>query len=319
MVTRSGDENEVRSVNVNACLAVANVIRTSYGPFGLDKMLCLTYDEQSKHPDQDMNDRKQDQSFSRVIVSSDGATILKSMLVQHPAARVMVQLALAQKQEVGDGASGVVLLASELLYRGQALVLVTGIHPSVVISGFRRAQREAVKFLKNSLALSSATDTSKLADVVLSAAQTALSSKVFSVPEECQFFAKIAVDAVITTQVVKPLDKNDVPVGHRYNKKHIHVLKFVGKSITESALVHGYILNYPRASPAMRVRVAPAKIAFLDFSLQPRGLNGNIRVECSDPAKLGDIAKAELLILHKQVMSILKSGANVCSETASRP
>ncbi|KAA8495837.1 T-complex protein 1 subunit alpha [Porphyridium purpureum] len=297
VVTRNADEHVVRTGNVHACAAVANLIRTSFGPYGLDKMLCWEGKE-------------------RVVVSSDCAAILECLDVQHPAARVLVQMALAQKQELGDGTATVVILAAELLRRGHALIVAIGVHPALVINGFRRAMREAVKFLKLSLAVTSSPDNAKVQEIVLSAAATALSSKILgsaSSPSsgDRQFFAKMAVDAVLTTRVIKPDDEHDVPLGHRFNQKHIHILKLPGKSIRESALVHGYVLNYPRASPSMLLRAAPAKIAFLDISLQQRGLQNGARFECTDPGKLGDVAASEIRILLNKAASIIKSGANV--------
>lgn len=117
----------VRRENVSAALAVANVVKSSLGPIGLDKMLV-----------DDVGD---------VLVTNDGATILKSLDVEHPAARLLVDLAQLQDKEIGDGTTSVVILAAELLKRAQDLI-TQGIHATSIIAGYKLALKDAVKYLK---------------------------------------------------------------------------------------------------------------------------------------------------------------------------
>jgi T-complex protein 1 subunit alpha len=114
-----------------AVTAVANILKSSLGPQGLDKMLV-----------DDIGD---------VTITNDGATILKLLEVEHPAAKVLVELAQIQDREVGDGTTSVVILAAELLKRGNKLIVDKNIHPTTVISGFRNASKEAIKFIKEKM------------------------------------------------------------------------------------------------------------------------------------------------------------------------
>jgi T-complex protein 1 subunit alpha len=121
---------DVRTQNVTAAMAIANIVKTSLGPVGLDKMLV---DE-----------------IGDVTITNDGATILAQLDIEHPAAKVLVELAQLQDQEVGDGTTSVVIIAAELLKRANELVK-NNIHPTVVMSGYRFACKEAVKYIKSNL------------------------------------------------------------------------------------------------------------------------------------------------------------------------
>lgn len=121
---------DVRTANVTASMAIANIVKSSLGPVGLDKMLV-----------DDIGD---------VTITNDGATILQQLEVEHPAAKVLVELAHLQDQEVGDGTTSVVIVAAELLKRGNELVM-NKVHPTSIMSGYRLALKEAVKFIKEKL------------------------------------------------------------------------------------------------------------------------------------------------------------------------
>merc|ERR1719156_11030 len=143
----------VRAANVTAVVAVANIVKTSLGPQGLDKMLV--------------------DDIGEVTITNDGATILKQLEVEHPAAKVLVELANLQDTEVGDGTTSVVIIAAELLKRANELVK-NNIHPTTIISGYRQAMRESIKYIQANLSLKV---DSLGQDTLLSIARTSLSSK----------------------------------------------------------------------------------------------------------------------------------------------
>jgi T-complex protein 1 subunit alpha len=153
---------DVRSQNVTATSAIANIVKSSLGPVGLDKMLV--------------------DSIGDVTITNDGATILKLLEVEHPAAKVLVELADLQDQEVGDGTTSVVIIAAELLKRGNKLV-IDKIHPTSVMSGYRMAMKEAVRYIKENM-------TVKIDNLgkehLLASAKTSMSSKILG--PESNFF-----------------------------------------------------------------------------------------------------------------------------------
>jgi T-complex protein 1 subunit alpha len=276
---------DVRTANVTACLAVANIVRSSLGPVGLDTMLV---DE-----------------VGDVTVTNDGATILRLLEVEHPAAKVLTELSAQQDEEVGDGTTSVVILAAELLRRANDLVRQK-IHPTNIIAGYRLAMREGCKFLRDELA----TPVDKLGrECLVSAAKTSLSSKILG-QAESDMFANMAVDAVLAIKSDRPGSSKPY-----YPIDAIHVLKAQGKSARESELLPGYALNQPRTSQLMPRRVSPAKIACLDLDLRRAKMKMGINVLIDDPDQLNDAQEKELDITRDRINAVLKAGANVVLTT----
>ncbi|RMZ52070.1 hypothetical protein APUTEX25_001264 [Auxenochlorella protothecoides] len=274
---------DVRTQNTTAVLAVANILKSSLGPVGLDKMLV-----------DDIGD---------VTISNDGATILKLLEVEHPAAKILVDLADLQDQEVGDGTTSVVIFASELLKRGNDLVR-SKIHPTSILSGFRLAMREACKYVEENLAIS--TDTLGK-DTLLNAARTAMSSKI--VGSEADFFGNIVVEAVTSVKTTSEQGKTKYPVSA------INILKAHGKSLKDSQLLDGYALNLGRAAQGMPKRVEGARIACLDMNLQKARMHMGVQVLVSDPAELEKIRERESDITRERIQKIIDAGANVILTT----
>jgi T-complex protein 1 subunit alpha len=322
-----------------AVQAVANIVKTSLGPVGLDKMLV-----------DDIGD---------VTITNDGATILKLLEVEHPAAKVrsppdllpggtaraffharrqlsdrsrvfksrpaaasprlivthrhspapfhpqiLVELADLQDREVGDGTTSVVILAGELLRRANDLVR-NKIHPTSIISGYRLAMREAVKYVESKLA----TDIETLGeDAILKTAKTSMSSKI--VGADSDFFGKMVVDAVKAVKTYN--DYGDA----RYPIRSINILKAHGKSVKESRVINGYALNLGRAAQGMVKSVKNAKVACVDFNLQKTKMQMGVQVLVTDPKELERIRQEELEITARRVKMILDAGANVilCSK-----
>jgi T-complex protein 1 subunit alpha len=171
-----------------------------------------------------------------VTISNDGATILNLLEVQHPAGRILVELAQQQDKEVGDGTTSVVIFAAELLRRANDLVK-NKIHPTTIITGYRLAAKEAIKYLHDQLAVK--VDTLGK-DTLVNVAKTSMSSKTIGSDDE--FFSAMAVEAMLAVKTINPRGEVKYPV------KAVNVLKAHGKSVTESRYVKGYALNCTVAS-----------------------------------------------------------------------
>ena len=189
-----------------------------------------------------------------VTITNDGATILKQLEVTHPAAKVLVELSQIQDREVGDGTTSVVILAAELLKRGNELVK-NNIHATSVMAGFRLALKESVKYLSQNLSVK--VDTLGQ-DALLNAAKTSMSSKLLNA--ESDFFADLVVRAMQNVGTTKGTTKH-------YPVKSVHILKTHGMSSKDSQLVDGYAIEATRSAQGMPTSVKEAKIAFVDFNL----------------------------------------------------
>ncbi|KAI3719877.1 hypothetical protein L6452_20782 [Arctium lappa] len=274
---------DVRTQNITACQSVSNIVKTSLGPVGLDKMLV-----------DDIGD---------VTITNDGATILKMLDVEHPAAKVLVELAELQDREVGDGTTSVVIIAAELLKRANDLVK-NKIHPTSVISGYRLAMREACKYIEEKLAVK----VDKLGkDSLVNCAKTSMSSKLLA--GDSDFFANLVVEAVQAVKMTNARGEIKYPI------KGINILKAHGKSAKESYLLKGYALNTGRAAQGMPMRVAPARIACLDFNLQKTKMQLGVQVLVTDPRELEKIRQREADVTKERIEKLLKAGANVVLTT----
>lgn len=275
---------DVRTSNVTAVVAIANILKSSLGPQGLDKMLV-----------DDIGD---------VLVTNDGATILQKLEVQHPAAKVLQELSRLQDSEVGDGTTSVVLVAAELLRRANELVK-SGIHPTSIIQGYRIAMKEAIKYVQSqgiSIKTASLSD-----EQLISVARTSLNSKFIG--SEDDFFAKMVVEAVKGVKMTVD-GKDKYPIGQ------INVLTNHGKSSWESQLVtNGYALSMGRAAQGMPQYVKNAKIALLDFDLRKHKMGLGVQINITSPAELEKIRQKEMDITKERIGKIIEKGVNVIFTT----
>lgn len=276
----------MRDASTAAVQAVANTVKTSFGPMGLDKMLI--------------------DDTGEMIISNDGATILSLLDVEHPSARIAVDLSMQQDKEVGDGTTSVVLIAAELLRRANEL-MKNRIHPTVIITGYRLALREAIKYMQQNIS----TSVSQLGrEPLVNIAKTSMSSKIIG--SDSDFFANMVTDAMLA---VKSSNSERPSEPAKYPVKAVNILKAHGKSSLESMLVKGYALNCTVASQAMKTRITDAKIAVLDMNLQKERMKLGVQITVEDPQQLEKIREREAGIVLERVEMILKSGANVVLTT----
>ena len=274
---------DVREGNVMAVQSIANIVKSSLGPQGLDKMLV---DETGE-----------------VVITNDGATILKLLSIEHPAAKILGDLAQIQDKEVGDGTTSVVILSAELLRRATQLIK-NKVHPTTVIAGYRQALKEAIKHIKDDLIIQIDPNDTELLKKV---AETSLSSKLIG--PESKFFSEIVVNAMINI-------KTKVGNSTKYPVKNINIIKTHGKSVTESRLIDGYALESSRGGMGMPLSVKNAKIALLDMNLAKFRLPPGVSVVVQNPDNLENIRQRELDVTKERCKKIIDAGANViiCSK-----
>jgi T-complex protein 1 subunit alpha len=219
--------------------------------------------------------------------------------VTHPAARVLVELSQIQDREVGDGTTSVVILAAELLKRGNELIK-NNIHATSVMTGYRLALKESVKFIQSSLSVK--VDTLGR-DCLINAAKTSMSSKLLNA--ESDFFAELAVNAMSNVKTINSAGVAKYPV------KAVHILKTHGMSSKDSMLVDGYAIEATRSAQGMPTSIKDAKIAFVDFNLNKFRMQMGVQVLVHDPEALDKIRTAEMDVCKKRCQMLIESGANV--------
>ncbi|MEM3519169.1 MAG: thermosome subunit beta [Candidatus Hadarchaeales archaeon] len=268
---------DAQRMNIMAARVISESVRTTLGPRGMDKMLVDTLGD--------------------VVITNDGVTILKEMEVEHPAAKMLVEVAKTQDDLVGDGTTTAVVLAGELLREAEKL-LDQEIHPTVIVSGYRLAAEKALEIL-NRLAVPVAFDD----DATLKKIATT------SITGKKAESARDALADLIVKAVKQIVDKADG--GYKVDIDYIGVEKKPGESTADTQLIHGVILDKERVHPEMPKRVRNAKIALLDAALEIKKTETDAEIRISSPEQLRAFIDEEEAILKKMVEKIVSVGANV--------
>ena len=273
MSSKNKKPAEIRSSNIRAAKALADAIRTSLGPRGMDKMI---------------QDAK-----GGVTITNDGATILDQMKVMHPAAKMLVNLSKAQDIEAGDGTTSVVVLAGALLEASEKL-LNKGIHPTLISDAFQKASAKSAELLQEMAMPVDLSDREKL----LQSANTSLNSKVVS--QHSSELSPIAVDAVLK---VADTEKNNV------NLKDIKIIKKLGGTVDDTELVEGLVLSQRVAGGVKKME--KAKVGLIQFQVSPPKTDMDNQVVVSDYAAMDRVLREERAYILNIVKQIKKAGCNV--------
>ena len=272
--------NQAQRNNITAAKTIAEIVRTSLGPRGMDKMLV--------------------NNIGDVTITNDGATILKEMDIQHPAAKMMVEISKATDNEVGDGTTSTVVLAGSLLSKAEELI-AKDVHPTVIVDGYRMASDKAIEMLKNASTKVDPTDRQILGKI----ARTSMASKLVSVNAEP--LSKLVVDAVIAVAEKASDNSKDL----RVDADSIKVEKKAGGSIEDTKLIQGIVLDKEVVHGAMPKRIEDAKIALLNAALEIEKTEMSAEIRISDPQQMQMFLEEENHMLKSMVDKISTSGANV--------
>jgi thermosome len=268
---------DAQKSNITAAIIVSEVVKSTLGPRGMDKMLV--------------------DSMGDVTVTNDGATVLDEVDVQNPAAKMMVEVAKAQDDEVGDGTTTAVILAGNLLKRAQAL-LDDGVHATIIVAGYKKAADRAIEILDT------IGEPIKLEDKVSlkKVAMTAMHSKGLGGARE--HFADIAIEAV--KQIAEK--RGDAMYADIDN---IQLVKKEGKGLLDTELVNGVIIDKEVVHPGMPKQVKNAKLALLDSALEIEKTEISAEIRINDPTQMKAFLDEENRMMKEMVEKIKKSGANV--------
>ena len=262
---------DAQRMNIMAGKVLAETVRTTLGPKGMDKMLV--------------------DSLGDIVVTNDGVTILKEMDIEHPAAKMLVEVAKTQEDEVGDGTTTAVIIAGELLKKAEGL-LDQDIHPTVIATGYRQAAEKAQELL--GLISFDADDRETLMKV----AMTAMTGKGSEAAREP--LAELVVDAVKQVEEDGEVDTDN-----------INIQRISGESVNESMIVNGIVVDKGRTDPGMPKQVEDAKIALVKYPIEVKDLETDAKISLTDPAQMQAFIENEEQMLKDMVDKIIASGATV--------
>lgn len=268
---------DAQRMNILAAKMVAEAVRTTLGPKGMDKMLV-----------DDLGD---------IVITNDGATIVEEMKIEHPAAKMVVEIAKTQDEEVGDGTTTAVIVAGELLKNAEKL-LDQGIHPSVIVKGYRISAEKSIEILDRIAKKVTVNDKKVLEEI----AQTAMTGKGAETHKE--YLAELAVKAV--TQV-STVSGDTVEI----DTDNIKLEKKQGASIRETELIQGVIIDKEIVHDGMPKKITSAKIALVDSALEVKETETDAEIRITSPDQLQAFLDQEEKMLKSMVDKVVESGATV--------
>ncbi|MEM0150037.1 MAG: thermosome subunit beta, partial [Candidatus Micrarchaeaceae archaeon] len=271
---------DVQRTNIAVAVAVANAVKTTLGPKGMDKMMVS-----------DLGD---------IVITNDGATILSEMNVEHPVAKIMVDIAKTQEKEVGDGTTTVVIITGELL-KGAGELLEQGIHPTTIIRGLKIAADKASHILDEKSIKVNVDDEKTLQRIAL----VSMGSKNIGDDAAKVHLANLIIKAV--RQVMAKDASGKVVIDHDF----IKLEKKTGGNVSDTELINGVLIDKEVAHPGMPKSIANSKIALLDIALEIEKTETDARIEITSPDQMQSFIQQEETILKERVEKIKKSGANV--------
>jgi len=271
---------DAQHANIMAAKIVAESVKSALGPKGMDKMLV--------------------DSFGDVTITSDGRTILDEMDIQHPAAKMMVEVSKTQDDEVGDGTTSAVIIAGELLGKAEELI-DKNVHPTVIIDGYRKAGEKALEILEKIAIPVSPNDRQWMKKVAI----TSMASKL--VADHKEQLADIASQAIL--HVAEKAEKE-----YKADVDDVMVEKKPGESLSDTKLINGIVIDKEVVHPGMPKRVEKAKIALLDTPLEIEKTEFDAKINIESPDQMEAFLQQEESMLKEMVEKIAKTGANVIIE-----
>ncbi len=268
---------EAQHGNIMAARIVAEAVKSALGPKGMDKMLV--------------------DSFGDVTITSDGRTVLDEMDIQHPAAKMMVEVAKTQDDEVGDGTTTAVIVAGELLGKAEDLI-EKNVHPTVIIDGYRKAADKALETIEKIAIPVDSNDKASIEKV----AMTSMASKL--VAESKEYLAKIASSAIL--QVAEKVED-----GFKVDIDDVKVEKKAGEALTDTKLINGVVLDKEVVHSGMPKRVEKAKIALLDSPLEIEKTEFDAKINIESPEQMDAFLKQEENMIKEMVEKLAAKGADV--------
>ena len=280
--------------NITAAKLIAELVKSALGPRGMDKMLVS--------------------SIGDVTITNDGATILKEVDIEHPAAKMMVEVAKSVDNEVGDGTTSAVVLAGTLIEKAEELISKE-VHPTVIVEGYQMASEKAIEFLRDAATKLNDPAGEKDKETLLTVAKTSMASKLVS--GESADLAKIVVQAVLNVAEERIDERKEETRQQQQQKKfridvdNIKVEKKAGGSLNDTQLIYGIVLDKEVVHGGMPKRIQGAKIALLNAPMEIEKTEMSAEIRISEPQQMQMFLEEENRMLKSMVDKVVAAGANV--------